>query len=116
MEKLLSPKVLAILLTAALSLLAVIGDYFLKRASDADAPFRTTAFLTGFVIYASTAFGTVFVFRHLKLATSGGIYAVCFVLMLTALGIVGFRETLRPSEILGLGMAVGALVLLTRFT
>jgi small multidrug resistance pump len=116
MEKLLSPRVLAILLTAALSLLAVIGDYFLKRASTADTPFRTTAFLTGFVIYASTAFGTVYVFRHLKLATSGGIYAVCFVVMLTALGIVGFRETLRPSEVLGLCMAVGALVLLTRFT
>jgi multidrug transporter EmrE-like cation transporter len=58
----------------------------------------------------------VYVFRHLKLATSGGIYAVCFVVMLTALGIVGFRETLRPSEVLGLCMAVGALVLLTRFT
>ena len=67
------------------------------------------------MIYASTAFGTVFVFRHLKLATSGGIYAVCFVVMLTALGIVGFRETLRPSEMLGLCMAVGAVVLLTRF-
>jgi small multidrug resistance pump len=116
MEKLLSARVLAILLTAALSLLAVIGDYFLKRASGADTPFRTPAFLTGFVIYASTAFGTVYVFRHLKLATSGGIYAVCFVVMLTALGIVGFRETLRPSEVLGLCMAVGALVLLTRFT
>ena len=36
--------------------------------------------------------------------------------MLTALGVVGFRETLRPTEMLGLGMAVGALVLLTRFT
>jgi multidrug transporter EmrE-like cation transporter len=115
MEKLLSPRVLAILVTAGLALLAVIGDYFLKRASSADAPFRTTTFLTGFVIYASTAFGTVYVFRHLKLATSGGIYAVCFVVMLTALGIVGFRETLRPSEVLGLCMAVGAVVLLTRF-
>ncbi len=115
MDKALSPRVLAVLITVGLSLLAVIGDYFLKRASGAETPFRTTAFITGFVIYASTAFGTVFVFRHLKLATSGGIYAVCLVVMLTLLGLVEFRETLRPSEILGLCMAVCSLVLLTRF-
>jgi small multidrug resistance pump len=115
MEKMLTPRVLAILMTGVLSLLAVIGDYFLKRASDAAAPFRTASFIIGFVIYASTAFGTVYVFRHLKLATSGGIYAVCLVVMLTLLGIFGFRETLRPTEVLGLCMAVGALVLLTRF-
>lgn len=115
MEKLLSPRTLAILITAGLSLLAVIGDYFLKRASSAEAPFKTAAFITGFVIYSSTAFGTVYVFRHLKLATSGGIYAVCLVVMLTLLGVVEFRETLRPPEILGLCMAVCALVLLTRF-
>lgn len=115
MEKMLSARVLAILITVGLSLLAVIGDYFLKRASSTEAPFRTSAFITGFVIYASTAFGTVYVFRHLKLATSGGIYAVCLVVMLTLLGIVEFRETLRPSEVLGLCMAVCSLILLTRF-
>ena len=115
MEKVWSPRAVAILVTVGLSLLAVIGDYFLKRASGASTPFRTSAFVIGFVIYASTAFGTVFVFRHLKLATSGGIYAVSFVLLLTLLGIVEFRESLRPSELLGLAMAVGALVLLTRF-
>jgi drug/metabolite transporter (DMT)-like permease len=106
---------LAILVTAGLSVLAVIGDYFLKRASADGAPFRTGWFLVGFVIYASTAFGSVFVFRHLKLATSGGIYAVCLVLALTVVGMVGFRESLRMTEVLGIGMAIGSLVLLTRF-
>jgi drug/metabolite transporter (DMT)-like permease len=115
MERLSSLRTLAVIMTAVLSLLAVVGDYFLKRASAAEAPFRTGTFLIGFVIYASTAFGTVFVFRHLKLATSGVVYAVCLVLMLTVLGIVGFRETLKPVEMLGIAMAIGSLVLLTRF-
>jgi small multidrug resistance pump len=115
MERLSSMRAVAVIVTAGLSLLAVIADYFLKRASAADAPFRTGTFLIGFVIYASTAFGTVFVFRHLKLATSGVVYAVCLVLMLTVLGIVGFRETLKPAEMLGIAMALGSLVLLTRF-
>jgi small multidrug resistance pump len=115
MDRLSSMRTLAVIVTAGLSLLAVVGDYFLKRASSADAPFRTGTFLIGFVIYASTAFGTVFVFRHLKLATSGVVYAICLVLMLTVLGIVGFRETLKPAEMLGIAMALGSLVLLTRF-
>jgi small multidrug resistance pump len=115
MERLSSMRTAAVIVTAGLSLLAVIGDYFLKRASAAETPFRTRMFLIGFVIYASTAFGTVFVFRHLKLATSGVVYSVCLVLMLTLLGIVGFRETLKPGEMLGIAMAIGALVLLTRF-
>jgi small multidrug resistance pump len=115
MDRLSSMRAMAVIVTAGLSLLAVIGDYFLKRASAAETPFRTGTFLIGFVIYASTAFGTVFVFRHLKLATSAVVYAVCLVLMLTVLGIVGFRETLKPIEMLGIAMALGSLVLLTRF-
>ena len=116
MERLTSMRSLAILATAGLSILAVIGDYFLKRASADGAPFRTRAFVVGFVIYASTAFGSVFVFRHLKLATSGGVYAVCLVLALTIVGLVGFRETLRTTEALGIAMAIGSLILLTRFS
>ncbi|MGH7525263.1 MAG: transporter [Gemmatimonadales bacterium] len=108
-------KALAVLVTMGLSALAVVADYFLKRASASGAPFRTAWFVFGFIIYASTAFGTVFVFRHLKLATSGVIYAICLVLLLTVLGIVGFRETLKPVEVLGIAMALCSLVLLTRF-
>lgn len=103
------------LVTAGLSLLAVLGDYFLKRASEIGAPWRSVWFAVGFVIYASTAFGTVFVFRHLKLATSGVIYAVVLILALTLLGSVGFRERLTALELLGIVMAVGSVVLLGRF-
>ena len=46
-------KTVAMFVTAGLSLLAVMGDYFLKRASDLSSPMRTAWFLIGFVIYAS---------------------------------------------------------------
>jgi multidrug transporter EmrE-like cation transporter len=36
-------------------------------------------------------------------------------LALTVLGLVGFRETLRATEVLGIAMAICSLVLLTRF-
>lgn len=108
-------RALAILITVGLALLAVLGDYFLKRASAVGAPFRSAWFTIGIVIYASTAFGTVFVFRHLRLATAGGVYAVCLILSLTLLGLIGFSERPTVLELLGIGMAISSVILLARF-
>lgn len=106
---------LAILVTIGFSIVGVIGDYFLKRASDSAHSLRTIWFYVGFVVYASTAFGWVFVMKHLKLATVGVVYSVSMILLLTALGAIVYRETLSTTEILGIAMAVGSLVLLMRF-
>ncbi len=72
-------------------------------------------FYLGFVLYASTAFGWVFVMKYLKLGTIGVLYSVCMVLFLTAIGVVVFKESLNYYEIAGLVLAVISLTLLTRF-
>ena len=107
--------VLAIVVTIAFSVVGVLGDYFLKLSSAHEQPLRTRWFYIGFVIYASTAFGWVFVMRHLKLATIGVIYSVSMVLLLTAVGVVLFRESLNYYELGGIILAVASLVLLMRF-
>jgi small multidrug resistance pump len=106
---------LAILVTIVFSVIGVVGDYFLKLASAKDESLKSPAFYIGFLLYASTAFGWVFVMKHLKLATVGVLYSVSMVLLLTAVGVVAFKESLNGYEILGLVMAVGSLLLLTRF-
>ena len=58
------------------------------------------------MLYASTAFGWVFVMKHLKLATVGVVYSISMVLLLTAVGVVAFKESLNGYEIAGLVMAV----------
>jgi small multidrug resistance pump len=58
---------LAVLVTFAFSVVGVVGDYFLKLASTRDQPLNSGWFYLGFALYASTAFGWVFVMRHLKL-------------------------------------------------
>jgi hypothetical protein len=65
----------AILVTVAFSVVGVLGDYFLKLASAYEQPLRTGWFYVGFTLYASTAFGWVFVMRHLKLATISVLYS-----------------------------------------
>ena len=106
---------LAVVVTIAFSLLGVLGDYFLKLASANENSLKTTSFYIGFVLYASTAFGWVFVMKHLKLATIGVVYSVSMVLLLTAMGVVFFRESLNYYEIAGLIMAIASLILLVRF-
>jgi len=55
----------------AFSEIGVLGDAFLKLASAREQSLRSGWFGLGFVLYASTAFGWVFVMKHLKLATIG---------------------------------------------
>jgi drug/metabolite transporter (DMT)-like permease len=106
---------LAILVTIGFSVVGVAGDYFLKLASSKEESLRSPWFYVGFAVYASTAFGWVFVMKHLKLATVGVVYSVSMILLLTAIGALAFRETLNYAEMLGIAMAVGSLVLLMRF-
>jgi drug/metabolite transporter (DMT)-like permease len=108
-------KTIAVLVTFAFSVIGVVGDYFLKLASAREQPLRTSWFYLGFVLYASTAFGWVFVMRHLKLATIGVLYSVALVLLLTVIGVVLFRESLSYFEVVGIILAVASLVLLMRF-
>src|SRR4051794_9790702 len=106
---------LAIVVTVGFSAVGVLGDYLLKLASGQKDPLRSGWFYVGFAVYASTAFGWVYVMRHLKLATIGVVYSVSMILLLTAVGAVGFRETLNGYEVAGMLMAIGSLVLLMRF-
>ena len=105
----------AVLVTLAFSVIGVVGDYFLKLASTREQPLATGWFYLGFALYASTAFGWVFVMRHLKLATISVLYSVSMILLLTAIGVVLFRESLNYFEMAGIVLSVASLVLLMRF-
>ena len=107
---------LAVVVTLLFSVIGVVGDYFLKLASQEKNSFRSPWFYIGFCLYASTAFGWLFVMKHLKLATVSVVYSVAMVLLLTTIGVVFFQEKLNAYEIAGLAMAIGSLMLLTRFS
>jgi len=106
---------LAVIVTIAFSAVGVCGDYFLKLASGKEKSFSSIWFYIGLAVYASTALGWVFVMKHLKLATIGVVYSVSMVVMLTLIGVTLFGESLNRYEVAGLVMAIGALVLLSRF-
>ena len=108
-------KTLAVEVTIAFSVIGVLGDYFLKLASRYEESLKTTWFYLGFALYASTAFGWLFVMKHLKLATISVLYSVSMVVLLTAVGVGIFHESLSYYEIAGLVLAIASLILLVRF-
>lgn len=108
-------KTLAVVVTVAFSLVGVLGDYFLKVASAEEHSLRSPAFYVGFAVYASTAFGWLFVMKHLKLATIGVVYSISMILLLTTIGVAVFGEKVSSAEIVGVLLAVASLILLVRF-
>ena len=101
--------------TIGFSIVGVVGDYFLKLASSEDNPLRSRWFYVGFLVYASTAFGWVFVMRYQKLGTIGVVYSVSMVLLLTLVGTRWFGESLNYSEMAGIVLVILSLILLVRF-
>ncbi len=106
---------LAVVVTVVFSVVGVIGDYFLKLASNANQPLKSRWFYVGFLVYALTALGWVFVMRHLKLGTIGVVYSVSMILLLTLVGAIGFGESLNRYEMAGIALAIASLFLLARF-
>ena len=102
-------------IVVSLSVLCAVADYWLKRASDLTHPLRSYAFATGVGLYAISAFGWVYIFRHFKLATVSAFFSLVVVVLLAITGVVAFRESLSTSEMVGLVCAVAALALLGRF-
>jgi drug/metabolite transporter (DMT)-like permease len=110
-----SAEKIAILVTVLLSAVGVLADYFLKLASETAKPLASKHFYFGLLTYSSLAFGWVFVLRHLKLSHIGVYYCVATLLLLVALGVFVFKETLQWQEMLGVCLAVVSVLLLARW-
>ena len=89
-----------------------LGDYFLKLASLKEAALRAPEFWLGASLYMATALGFLYAMRHMNLAAIGVWYAMLTILVMAALGVIVFRESLTPREIAGVVMALGAVVLM----
>jgi multidrug transporter EmrE-like cation transporter len=104
------------LVVVAIVLTSVTGDYFIKLASRKSDSFLTPEFILGAALYVVTACGFLIAMRHMSLASIGVLYAVLTIVLMTALGVFVFKETLLPREIAGILMAFGAIGLMSRFT
>lgn len=97
------------------TLVIILGDYFIKLAADRDLALTSPQFLAGCALYALSAVGWYLAMQQISLSQVGVAFSMFTLLALCALGVVVFGETLRPRELLGIAMALGARVLMARF-
>jgi hypothetical protein len=75
------------MITLAVSLVCIVGDYYLKRASQAPRPFSTWEFFAGTIIFGLSGVGWVIVLPSMKMASVGTVYGVSTVLFMAVLGV-----------------------------
>jgi len=109
-------RILPLVTVLLMSLLALLGDYFLKLAgSKEDVLLEPRLFTLGFFCQGLSLFGWFYAMKHFTLATLGVYYSVSTILFLSALGVFVFGEKLTSYEIVGIGGAIASLILLWRF-
>jgi len=111
-----STTLIAFLIGIGLSIITVLADVIIKQASLQNAFSGWRMLILGAIIYGLTAFGWFFVMRKIKLSTSGVLYAISCVVLLTFASVFYFKEKISLLEIIGISMAIFSLIILSRFT
>lgn len=98
-----------------LSLIGVLGDYFLKLAGNGDKFIVLKFFFAGFIIFILAIIGWFFVFKYVKLSIVGVLYGLTSTLALVAVGVLFFHEKLSFYEIIGIIFGIISFIFLVRF-
>lgn len=99
-----------------LALVGVVGDFFIKLATQEQKPIFSKWFFFGLIVYALSAFGWVIVMKSVKLSTLGVLYAISTALFLVILGIFYFKEKLNIYEGFGILMGLISILLLAKYS
>ncbi len=102
-----------LLLIIGLSGLGAFGDVLLKMAGQ-PGPTRTPLLVLGAAVYLLTVPGWFIVLHKVQLPAVGAIYATSTVLILTITGMFFFHERLTATELIGVGLAIAAVIALRR--
>lgn len=84
----------------------VLGDYFLKVATEKSEGVMTGWFAAGAIIYGLLAFGWYFLMRSNSLGTIAVMFSASTIVLLTALGHFVFKEQFGLREGIGVSLAV----------
>ena len=101
------------IILSAIVVTQIIGDYFIKVASEKTEGLLTPAFSIGLVFYGSTAIGWYFLMKVHSLAAIRVLYSASTILLLTALGYFVFNESIGLRDGLGITLAILSVVVMS---
>ena len=91
----------------------LLGDYLIKVASNDAGGLVSFGFLAGMLLYGLPAIGWFFLMRSHSLAAIGVLYSASMILLLAALGTLVFKESFGLREMLGISLAIAAVVVMS---
>ncbi len=106
---------MGIAVAVLMSILGVIGDYFLRIAGDGQHYVEWKWFAAGILLYALTAIGWFYAFKHMQLAMVGVVYSLTTIVLLTLLGTLYFHEKLSLIEGVSIVLSIIVIAALSRF-
>lgn len=103
----------SVVLLAAITGLTLIGDFFIKSASERPDGLISPSFFMGLCLYALPAIGWFFLMRSHSLAAIGVLYSASTILLLAVLGYFVFKESFGLREIIGLSLAIASVMVMS---
>lgn len=102
----------ALILALSGGLLATVGDIFSKKWVMTD---KTLFFIIGFTIYSLAVIFLIFSFKHDHIVVNTIIYILSNILTYTIISTVFFKDPLRATQLIGIGIALVAITILEMF-
>lgn len=96
------------------SIVVIAGDTILKIAADAEHALHSPLVLLGSAVYATSAMFWFLAMRHMSLGQGAVAFSMLTLLALCVIGAIWFGERVGLREMLGMGCAMLAMVLMVR--
>lgn len=103
-----------ILILLAILLSTSIGDYLIKMASSQNGGLLSIRFIIGAFLYGLPAVGFFYLVKNNSMAAVGVFYSAATVILMALIGHLAFNEALGHKDILGIGLAVASIIIMSQ--
>ena len=93
------------------AIFALAGDYLLKTGSLLPQPYGSIPTLSGAALYFVSAFGWVYAMRRMNLTVVAVVYSSMTIIILTAMSLFVFKETVNAKQLVVAGLALVAILI-----
>ena len=92
----------------------LLGDYFIKRATLEPSGLTSLSFSIGVAAYGLSAIGWFYLMKSHSLTTISVLFSASMLILLPILGRFIFLEPFRSRDVIGVGLALLAIIVMKR--
>lgn len=102
----------SLFLLTLVTVMTVGGDYFIKTATGHRAGMSSAFFVIGTLLYGLSSIGWFYLMRSHSLTWIAVSYSAATLIFVALLGVIVFGETLRSQDVVAVGLALLAVLLI----